>query len=103
MEDPLVMEVVDPDKQLWEVKAARAVILVFRCFQIEPCRCQVLRSSSLPLDSLATVCYAFERQSLSAKNMLEAERMAVSGRENRTNFDQLPQYHLSDIDFFHSV
>jgi hypothetical protein len=29
--------------------------------------------------------------------------MAISGRENRTNFDQLPQYHLSDIDFFHSV
>jgi len=34
MEDPLVMEVVDPDKQLWEVKAARAVILVFRFFTL---------------------------------------------------------------------
>ena len=38
-----------------------------------------------------------------------SRRMAVSGRKNRTNFDQLPQYHLtdqnrsnilSDIDFF---
>ena len=79
----LVMEVVDLDKQLWEVKAARGVILVFRlnpvaarCWEAPACHWIVSQH-------LASVCYAFERQSLSAKNMLEAERMEVLGNACR--------------------